>query len=86
MFVEYRFFRMNPAGLIDAAERARFADDEDALAFARTFSDGASVEAWRGNLRIAKLPPQRASPKIAAYNPTPGAPSAATKWRRQSAR
>ncbi len=81
MLAEYKFFRLNAAGLIDAAERCRLASDDDALDFARGFSDGAIVEAWRGDLRIAKLPPQRP----AAYRPTPASPNAATKWRRHSA-
>ena len=81
MLVEYRFFRLNAAGLIDAADRCRLVDDDEALAFAREFSDGAIVEAWRGDLRIAKLPPQR----FAAYSVAPTASSAATKWRRHTA-
>lgn len=57
--VEYRFFRINPGGMIDSGTRERLPDDEAAIARARALSDNRSIEVWAGDRRIAKLPPQR---------------------------
>ena len=56
---EYRFFRMNPGGMVDTGTRERLADDEAAIARARLFVDVRGVEVWSGSRRIVKLPPQR---------------------------
>ena len=78
---EYRFFRLNTSGIIDAAERVRFEADGEALDFARDFSKGGAVEVWRGDQRLAKMPPQR----VDVQRFVAASANAATKWRRHIA-
>ena len=59
VLVEYRFFRLNAAGLVDSAERLRLANEAAALDHARGFGDGDAVEVWQGGKRIASVPPTR---------------------------
>lgn len=58
---EYRFFKVNPGGMIDSGTRERLPDDEAAIARGRLLVDSSGVEVWAGGRRIAKLPPQRMS-------------------------
>ena len=58
---EYRFFKVNPGGMIDSGTRERLPDDDAAIARARALADSRGIEVWAGSRRIAKLPPQRMS-------------------------
>ena len=60
MLSEFRFFKINAGGMIDAVEYGRFSDEPAALAHARTLSGGRLIEVWQSNRRIGNVvPPQR---------------------------
>ena len=58
MLSEFRFFKINAGGMIDAVEYGRFSDESAALDHARTLS-GRLIEVWRSNRRIANVVPPR---------------------------
>lgn len=51
--VKYKFFRLNAAGVIEAARDASHPDIDAALAFARSYGAGQTVEIWIGHDQIA---------------------------------
>ena len=53
---EYRLYRLNVTGIVDTAESALFADDGAALAHARVFGNGQTVEVWQGSREVAVIP------------------------------
>lgn len=54
---DYRFHRLTAEGSVKSAERRTFVTDRDAQRFAETLRDGAAVEVWRGNCRLATIEP-----------------------------
>ena len=59
--IEYRFFRLNAAGIVDSAERLRLPNDEAAIEHARALRDEARIEIWAGSRKVGVTPPARRS-------------------------
>ena len=57
--IEYRFFKINAAGLIDSGQRLRLIDDDAAMAHARALTEPRLVEVWSGKRRVGIVPPAR---------------------------
>ena len=58
MLSEFRFFKINAGGMIDAVEYGRFSTESAARDHARTLS-GRLIEVWRRNQRIGNVVPPR---------------------------
>ena len=52
---EYRIYRLNTTGIVDTAESGMFASDGDAMAHARVFGEGQTIEVWQGSREVAVL-------------------------------
>jgi len=55
--MNYRFFRVNAAGVIDNAQVISLAGNDDAFVHARGFGNGQAVEIWLESRKIATVLP-----------------------------
>jgi hypothetical protein len=58
---EYRLYRVDGAGRILSAEWLEAADDDSAVAEARTCAEGTRCEIWQRDRLVARLSPQAES-------------------------
>ena len=66
MVREYQLVRLNISGLIDIADRCRFADDGAAMARASEMAHTSRVEVWAGKQRVGVVFPVSARRSTAA--------------------
>jgi len=67
--LDYRLYFIGPDGHFRRAEPIAAADDIDAIAAAKEFTDGSELELWEGNRKITAFaidPPQIISPLAAS--------------------
>jgi len=61
MASEFKFFKLNAAGLVDSASYIRLPDEDAALAHAKDQAEDGCIEVWSGARRVAVVPPRRAA-------------------------
>ena len=53
IWTTYKFFRLNPSGVIELARESAHSDVDEALSYARNFGGGKTVEIWAEHRQIA---------------------------------
>jgi hypothetical protein len=59
---DYRLYFIGPDGHFRKAEPIIAANDIDAMAAAREFTDGSELELWEGNRKIIAFAPEQLQP------------------------
>lgn len=59
---DYRLYFLGSDGLFRRAESIIAANDIDAMAAAREFTDGSELELWDGNRKIVAFAPEQLQP------------------------
>lgn len=57
--MNYRFFRLNGSGVVDSVQVLPMADDAAAITHAEGLGNGAIVEVWTNDRKIASIAPTR---------------------------